>query len=91
VYYVYVVRVADRDRWRRELEAQGVLTGVHYPVPCHLQQACAPLGYSRGAFPVTESYADEILSLPLYPELTPEQINTVIGAVKQACGATQSV
>lgn len=90
VYYAYVVRVADRDRVRRELEAQGVLTGVHYPIPCHLQQACASLGYAPGAFPVTEAYAEQILSLPLYPELSPTQIETVIGAVKQACGAAQS-
>ena len=88
VYYVYVVRVAERDRVRRELEAQGVLTGVHYPIPCHLQPACAPLGYARGAFPVTEAYADQILSLPLYPELTPAQIDTVIGAVTQACASS---
>jgi dTDP-4-amino-4,6-dideoxygalactose transaminase len=90
VYYVYVVRVADRDQVRRELESQGVLSGVHYPIPCHLQPACASLGYTRGSLPVTEAYAEQILSIPLYPELTPEQIETVIGAVKQACmaGAT---
>jgi dTDP-4-amino-4,6-dideoxygalactose transaminase len=91
VYYVYVVRVAERDRVRHELEALGVLTGVHYPIPCHLQPACASLGYARGSLPVTEAYAEQILSIPLYPELTPEQIDTVIGAVKQACtaGVTQ--
>lgn len=91
VYYVYVVRVAERDRVRHELEAQGVLTGVHYPIPCHLQPACASLGYARGSLPVTEAYADQILSIPLYPELTPDQIETVIGAIKQACvaGATR--
>lgn len=85
VFYVYVVRVADRERVRSELEAQGVLTGVHYPIPCHLQPACADLGYTRGDFPVTEAYADQILSLPLYPELTAEQIETVIESVKRAC------
>ena len=85
VFYVYVVRVADRDRVRHELEAQGVLTGVHSPIPCHLQPACADLGYTRGDFPVTEAYADQILSLPLYPELTAEQIETVIESVKRAC------
>ncbi len=85
VFYVYVVRVAERDRVRQELEAQGVLTGVHFPIPCHLQPACAALGYARGALPVTEAYADQVLSLPLYPELTPTQIATVIGAVQAAC------
>lgn len=87
VYYAYVVRVADRDQVRRELESFGVLTGVHYPIPCHLQPACASLGYARGAFPMTERYAEQILSLPLYPELTSEQVDTVIEAVKQACAA----
>lgn len=84
-YYAYVVRVAERDQVRHDLEALGVLTGVHYPIPCHLQPACAPLGYAQGSFPVTEEYAGQILSLPLYPELTPEQIETVVAAVKQAC------
>ena len=87
VYYVYVIRVADRDRVRRDLEARGVLSGVHYPIPCHLQPACASLGYTRGDFPVTEEYADQILSIPMYPEMTPEQVDTVIDAVKQACAA----
>lgn len=90
VYYVYVVRVADRDQVRRELQALGVLTGVHYPVPCHLQPACASLGYARGSFPVTETYADQIVSLPLYPELTPDQIDTVIHSVKTACATKVS-
>ena len=88
VFYTYVVRVADRDQVRRDLEASGVLTGVHYPVPCHLQPACASLGYARGSLPVTEAYADQIVSLPLYPEMTSEQTDTVIGAVKHACAAT---
>ncbi|HZC04091.1 MAG TPA: DegT/DnrJ/EryC1/StrS family aminotransferase [Ktedonobacterales bacterium] len=87
VYYVYVIRVADRDRVRRELEAQGVLSGIHYPIPCHLQPACASLGYTHGSFPVTEAQADQILSIPMYPEMTSEQLDAVIGAVKQACSA----
>jgi dTDP-4-amino-4,6-dideoxygalactose transaminase len=87
-YYVYVVRVAERDRVRHDLEAAGVLSGVHYPIPCHLQPACADLGYARGALPVTEAYAEQILSLPLYPELTPEQLERVVDALKQACAAT---
>jgi len=87
VYYVYVVRMADRDRVKHELEAAGVLSGVHYPIPCHLQPACAALDYKRGDFPVTEAYADQILSIPMYPELTSEQIDTVVSALKQACSA----
>jgi dTDP-4-amino-4,6-dideoxygalactose transaminase len=87
IFYVYVVRVADRDRVKHELEAAGVLTGVHYPIPCHLQPACESLGYQRGDFPVTEEYAGQILSIPMYPELTSEQIDTVVSALKQACSA----
>ena len=84
-FYVYVVRVPERDRVRAELEAQGVLTGVHYPIPCHLQPACVEYGYAAGSLPVTEAYADQILSLPLYPELTGGQIATVVAAVERAC------
>lgn len=83
-FYVYVVRVPERERVRAELEAQGVLTGVHYPIPCHLQQACIERGYTAGALPVTEAYASQILSLPLYPELTGEQISAVVTAVERA-------
>jgi dTDP-4-amino-4,6-dideoxygalactose transaminase len=85
VFYVYVVRVRDRDQVRASLDAQGVLTGVHYPVPCHLQPACAAYEYSGGSLPVTEAYAKEILSLPLYPELTTEQARTVVTALERAC------
>ncbi len=86
-FYVYVARAPERDRVRAELEAQGVLTGVHYPIPCHLQPACAEYGYSAGSLPVTEAYASEILSLPLYPELTDEQIHTVVTAMENALAA----
>ena len=82
VFYVYVIRVPERDRVRAELEAQGVMTGVHYPIPCHLQPACAAYGYIAGSLPVTEAYAGQVLSLPLYPELTDEQIHTVVAAVE---------
>lgn len=84
-FYVYVVRVPERDRVRAELEAAGVLTGVHYPIPCHLQPACAEYDYAAGSLPVTEAYADQILSLPLYPELTEDQIETVVTALERAC------
>ena len=77
VYHQYVVRVPERDAWRATLTEAGVQTGVHYPIPVHLQPAYADLGYSRGDFPVAERAATEVLSLPMFPELTDEQIESI--------------
>jgi dTDP-4-amino-4,6-dideoxygalactose transaminase len=74
VWHVYVVRVANRDRVRRELQLRGVATGIHYPTPIHLQLAYRHLGYKAGDFPVAERLAPQLLSLPIYPELSVEQI-----------------
>lgn len=71
VYHLYVVRVRDREAYQRRLSEAGISTGLHYPVPLHLQRACARLGYCQGDLPVTERVADEILSLPMYPGLRP--------------------
>ncbi len=87
-YYVYVVEVADRDAFRQTLERAGIATGVHYPIPIHLQPACAEYGYRRGSLPVTERVAERIVSLPMYPELTDEQLAYVIAAVKTSLIAT---
>lgn len=73
VWHLYVVQVEDRDRVQSELREQGVSTGLHYPTPLHLQEAYRHLGYERGAFPVTEAYAERLLSLPMFAELQPEQ------------------
>ncbi len=73
VYHVYVVQVRDRDRVRRRLLAAGVQTGIHYPVPLHLQPAYAHLGHGRGDFPIAEKMATCILSLPMFPEIAAEQ------------------
>jgi len=81
VYHVYAVRSAAREAMREALQAHGVATGVHYPIPIHLQPAHADLGYKRGDFPVTERVSAEILSLPMYPELTDEHIRTIADAV----------
>lgn len=86
VYHLYVVRVEDRERVRAHLNALGVATGVHYPVPIHLQPAYRDLGYAKGDFPVTERYAEEILSLPMYPELTPALVARVAGVLEEALG-----
>ena len=77
VYHQYVVRVAERDAWRAALADGGVQTAVHYPIPVHLQPAYRDLGYSRGDFPVAEQAAGEVLSLPMFPELTDEQIDSI--------------
>ena len=81
VYHLFVVRHRQRERLRRYLARQGVATGVHYPLPAHLQPACAHLGYRRGDFPVAERAAREVLSLPMFPELTLEQVDYVARAV----------
>ena len=86
VFYVYVVQVEDRQQFRKRLEQEGIATAIHYPVPVHLQPACAYYGYQRGMLPVTEAVADHIVSLPMYPELTGEQIQMVVNATKKSIG-----
>ncbi len=81
-YYVYVVEVEQRAAFRQALAEAGVATGIHYPVPLHLQPACAAYGYQRGAFPVTERAAERIVSLPMYPELTAEQLAHVVATIR---------
>ena len=85
VYHVYVVRTDDRDKLRDVLGRQGIQTGTHYPIPVHLQPAHADLGYHAGDFPVAEQAAHEVLSLPIFPEMTREQVQTVAAAVSEAC------
>jgi dTDP-4-amino-4,6-dideoxygalactose transaminase len=82
VYYVYVIRVEERARVQRELREQGIETGIHYPVPLHLQPICAHLGYRPGQFPVTEAYAETILSLPMFAELADAEIEHVAKIVR---------
>lgn len=84
VYCYYVVQVQDRDHFRKVLGQEGVATGIHYPVPIHLQPACVHYGYERGALPVTEAVTERIVSLPIYPELTAEQAQVVVDAVKKS-------
>jgi dTDP-4-amino-4,6-dideoxygalactose transaminase len=82
VYCYYVIQVPERDRFRQALEAEGVGVNIHYPVPIHLQPACARYGYGPGMLPVTESVSQRIISLPMYPELTEDQTQFVIDTVK---------
>jgi dTDP-4-amino-4,6-dideoxygalactose transaminase len=74
VFHLYVIRTKKRDDLANFLKEKGVNTGIHYPIPIHLQKAYKNLGYKRGDFPITEKYSSEVLSLPMYPELTDEEV-----------------
>ncbi len=84
VWHLYVVRVPDRDRVLSELHRAGVGAALHYPTPVHLTAAFGHLGSGAGSFPVTEAAARSILSLPMYPHLTPDQQTRVAGALAAA-------
>ena len=86
VWHLYVIRSERRDELRSALAAEGVETGLHYPVPLHLQPALAHLGYARGDFPVTEAWAEELLSLPMFPELEPSEIERVTSVLAAVYG-----
>ncbi|HEY2382541.1 MAG TPA: DegT/DnrJ/EryC1/StrS family aminotransferase [Terriglobia bacterium] len=81
IYHLYVVRVQQRDELQRQLTERNVGTGLHYPIPLHLQEAYRHLGYTKGDFPVTEKAADEILSLPMFPHIRREQQQEVVEAL----------
>jgi dTDP-4-amino-4,6-dideoxygalactose transaminase len=89
VYHVYAVRTPERDALQRALQAEGVQTGLHYPIPVHLQVAHLDLGYKQGDFPHSEAAANEVLSLPMFPEMTSAQAETVTTAVRQAAVVCQ--
>ena len=82
-YYVYVIQVDDRDMLRAALADQGIQTGIHYPLPLHLQPACANFACPKGALPVTERLAGRILSLPMFPELTIDEIDYICTCIAQ--------
>jgi dTDP-4-amino-4,6-dideoxygalactose transaminase len=90
IYHVYAVRVGQRDTILKQLGERGIGAGIHYPVPVHLQNAYANLGYKRGAFPVSEACGDSFLSLPMYPELTDQQIDTVVRELLAILKATNA-
>jgi dTDP-4-amino-4,6-dideoxygalactose transaminase len=83
-WHLFVVRHKRRDKLRAELQSRGVGTDIHYPTPPHLQQAYAQLGLRRGAFPVSEAIHDEVLSLPIGPHMTAQQVDYVIEQVVRA-------
>jgi len=82
IYHLYVIRSKERDKLQEYLKSKGIGTAIHYPIPLHLQKAYKYLGYKEGDFPLSEKYQKEILSLPIYPELTEEEIKEVIKTVK---------
>jgi len=73
IYHLYVVRTADREAFMEHLKQAGIGTGIHYPIPLHLQKAYADMGYKKGDFPITEKVSAEIVSLPMFPQLTIDQ------------------
>jgi dTDP-4-amino-4,6-dideoxygalactose transaminase len=91
VYHLYVVRIQDRQEMQAYLKDAGVGTGIHYPIPLHLQEAYCSLGYHKGDFPVAERIAPEILSLPMYPQLQRSEQETVARAVKRCLAAVDSL
>jgi dTDP-4-amino-4,6-dideoxygalactose transaminase len=87
VYHLYVIRTGQRQAWQDALGAQGIQTGIHYPTPVHLLPAWADLGHRRGDFPHAEQAANEVLSLPMFPELTASQCEVVAHAVAALAGS----
>ena len=81
VYHLYVVRSERREELRQHLSDNGIGVGIHYPVPLHLQPAFRGLGYAMGDFPVSERLADSILSIPMYPEVSEEQLRRVVQTI----------
>ncbi|HMQ53800.1 MAG TPA: DegT/DnrJ/EryC1/StrS family aminotransferase, partial [Anaerolineae bacterium] len=81
-YHLYVIRTANRDALQQHLSAAGIASGLHYPIPIHLQPAYGELGHQEGDFPIAEAYAKEILSLPMYPELEPEAVRYTVDSIK---------
>ncbi len=90
-YYVYVVRTDNREDVMKQLKEKGCGCAIHYPVPLHLQPAYAFLGGKRGDHPVAEQYADQIMSIPMFPEMTREQLSEAAGIIKEVVGSCHSL
>lgn len=87
IYHLYVIETEKRDELQQHLNQHGIQTGIHYPIPVHLQEAYSALGYRRGGFPVAEKLAKTMLSLPMFPELSNDQIEHVVSSVRQWFGS----
>ena len=88
VYHLYVIQVDNREALQSNLAKENIDTGIHYPVPLHLQKAYAGLGYKLGAFPVSEKAAERIVSLPMFPGLTEADQERVVKAVVKSAQRT---
>lgn len=84
VWHLYVIRVSNRNEFQRKMTEKGIATLIHYPIPPHLQKAYADLGYKRGDFPISEEIHHQVISLPMSPTLTDEDVEAVIAAVKES-------
>jgi dTDP-4-amino-4,6-dideoxygalactose transaminase len=82
VYHLYVIRTEERDQLKEDLKTNGVTTGIHYPIPLHLQPAYNYLGYKEGDFPITEECSKKILSLPMFAELSDRQIDEIVKLIE---------
>lgn len=83
VYHLYVIRIKNRDELREKLASEGIATGIHYPIPLHLQGCFKDLPFANESFPIAEKLSGEILSLPMYPHIQPEQLEYVVEKVNQ--------
>ena len=83
IWHQYVIRTRHRDAFLKYLEENGVETAIHYPIPPHLSEAYRYLGYKKGSFPITERYAEEILSLPIYTGMTQKEQDWVIEVINK--------
>lgn len=82
IFHLYVIRIQDREKLMDYLKDMGIATGLHYPIPIHLQPAYRELGYERGDFPVTEAYAETIVSLPIFPELDDDKVAYIAEGIR---------
>jgi UDP-2-acetamido-2-deoxy-ribo-hexuluronate aminotransferase len=85
VYHIFPLFTAQRDELRKHLRANGISSGIHYPIPVHMQRGFSNLGFSEGDLPQTESVCREVLSLPMYPELADETVMQIADSVRQFC------
>lgn len=90
VYHIYAIRTKNRDLLARRLAKDGIACLIHYPVPVHLQDAYRQLGLSQGSFPIAERCAGELLSLPMYPEMTEKQVNSVVNGIENFVSESRS-
>jgi dTDP-4-amino-4,6-dideoxygalactose transaminase len=85
VYHIFPLFTAQRDELREYLHANGISSGIHYPIPVHMQRGFSNLGFNEGDLPQTENVCREVLSLPMYPELADETVMQIADSVRQFC------